>query len=55
MQATAITLSMIPHPHFDFLNVNNHVINIAFAGALGGAIGVLAYVFINELYNYLND
>jgi len=54
MQINTI-ISTIPHPHFDFLDVNNEMINIAFAGALGGAMGVLIYVAISEIIYYLND
>ena len=48
-------VAMLPHPHFEFLDVNNQIVNIAFAGALGGALGVLIYVAISEIIYYLND
>ncbi len=48
-------ISSIPHPHFEFLDINNEIVNVAFAGALGGALGVLLYVAISEILYYLND
>lgn len=42
-------------PHFEFLDETNLLLNVTFAGALGGATGVLLFVVITELYRYVND
>lgn len=42
-------------PHFEFLDESNLLLNVTFAGVLGGATGVLLFVVISELYRYINE
>lgn len=42
-------------PHFEFLDESNLLLNVTFAGMMGGSTGILLFVVISELYRYINE
>lgn len=46
--------SRIPF-HLDFLDDDNFVVNVTFAGALGAAIGIILALVAVEIKNIIND
>jgi hypothetical protein len=55
VEPTIFSTSIIPHPHFEFIDNQSNMINYAFAFVLGGSIGLILFLLISETYNYLND
>lgn len=48
-----MTLAVLPH--FEFLDDSNLLVNCLFSGFLGGSIGTLIFVTIDEIIKYLKD
>jgi hypothetical protein len=49
-------LSVLDHlPHFEFLDDSNIMLNVAFAGVLGGSTGILLFVITVELFRYFDE